>query len=193
MYRHVCAILDTETTGLGPKRGDRIVEVAAVKIRDGDVKKEDYFSSLVNPQRSIPPAASRVNRIYDDMVHDAPVFKDIIEDLLQFLSGVDYLFIHNAKFDIGFLEAEMERINKPLKLPKIVCSVDLSRMLYPQFQRHNLNALAKNFGLSISQGENRHRALGDVILTGEAILKIYEENALTFLGTLEQLSNSKYT
>ncbi len=195
MHKYTFAILDTETTGLNYKKGnyqDRIVELAVIKIRNGEVQKEEYFSVLINPERKIPPAASRINKITDDMVADAPLFKDIAEEFLDFLKDVDYLFIHNAKFDLGFLEAETEKCKRKLILPKTVCSVDLSRELYPELKAHNLNAIAKRFNLSIKENECRHRALGDVILTGEILLKFYEDNPLIFTGTIESLHNSQY-
>lgn len=192
MHQFTYIVLDTETTGLSPKYGDRIVELAAVKIRDGEVQASENFSTLINPKRSIPAAATRVNKIRDDMVQDAPEFESIVDKFHSFCEGVDYVFIHNAKFDIGFLEHEMQKLNRSLKLPKVVCSVELSRRLYPEMRGHNLNALSKRFGIDIKSGEARHRALGDVILTGEVILKLYEDNPLIFQGTLEQLADSRF-
>jgi DNA polymerase III epsilon subunit len=192
MRRFVCAVLDTETTGFYYNGRDRLVEVAAVKIRDGEIKEDENFSTLLNPERPIPPAATRVNKIVDSMVQEAPFFAEIADSLIDFLSDVDYLFIHNAKFDLGFLNAEMKRCGKKLKLPKIICSVELSRKLYPEFKGHNLNVIAKRLGLFIKTGENRHRALGDVIMTGQAILKFQDDNPLTFLGTLESLVKTEY-
>jgi len=193
MYRYTYAILDTETTGFYFDKGDRIVEIAALKIRDGEIKEDEKFTTLINPGRSIPLSATRIHNIVDEMVSGAPCFADILDDLMHFLSDVDFLVMHNAKFDLGFLEAEARHANRELRLPRVVCSVELSKNLYPQFRYHNLNAIAKNFGLSVKEGEGRHRALGDVFLTGEALLKFYEENALTFIGTVEQLANNRYS
>ena len=192
MHRYIFSVLDTETTGFYHKNNDRIVEISAVKIKEGQICEKEVFNTLVNPQRNIPPAATRIHKIVDDMVLDSPKFEDISNNLINFLSDVDYLIIHNAKFDLGFLESEMKRIGQSLQLPKVVCSVDLSRKLYPQYKYHNLNAIAKNMGLSIQKDQKRHRALGDVILTAEALLKFYEENSLIFLGTLEQIANKKF-
>lgn len=188
MHRYTFAVLDTETTGFSPDRGDRLVELAVVKIREGEVQQSEYFSSFINPLRSIPPAATRVHKIVDSMVANAPKFEEVFDEFIEFLEDVEYLFIHNAQFDLRFLEAEAQKIGKSLKLPKVICSVELSKNLYPDHRFHNLDAIAKRFGLEIKNGELRHRALGDVIMTGEALLKFYEENPLTFLGTLESLA-----
>lgn len=187
-----CAVLDTETTGFSPRRGDRLVEIAAVKIRNAQVMPEESFSTFINPERKIPPAATRVHKIVDDMVISAPLFHEVADGLLEFLGDVDYLFIHNAKFDLEFLEYEMKHCEKCLKLPKIICSVNLSRYLYPESQYHNLDAIAKRFGLKMQDGELRHRALGDVLMTAEALIKFYEDNPLTFFGTLENLADKQY-
>lgn len=192
MHSTTFAILDTETTGFSPARGDKLVEVAVVKIREGEVQEADHFSSFVNPERPIPASATRVHQIVDSMVEDAPKFADIYDEMIAFMNDVDYLFIHNAKFDLSFLEAEAAALGKTLNLPKIICSVELSKNLYPSHQYHNLDAIAKRMGLAIKDGELRHRALGDVIMTGEAILKFYEENPLTFLGTLESLAQEQH-
>ncbi len=192
MHRSTFAILDTETTGFSPNRWDRMIEIAIVKIREWKIEESTAFSTLLNPWRKIPASATRVHRITDDMVVDAPLFWDKNEEMIKFLSDVDYLFIHNAKFDLWFLDNEAKLSNTELILPKIVCSVELSKQFYPTKSYHNLNSIAKSFWLSIKSGELRHRALGDVILTAEAIIKFYEENALTFYWTLEQIANTKY-
>jgi len=192
MHNLTYAVLDTETTGFYYDRGDRLVEIAAVKIRDGKIVPSDNFQSMINPERSIPLSASRVNHITDEMVTAAPKFAEIIDQFEEFLADVDYVFIHNAKFDLSFLKAEYARCQRALKLPKVVCSVELSKAFYPELRTHNLNAIAKRFDLEIKEGELRHRALGDVILTGEVILKFYEENPLIFLGSLESLENREF-
>jgi len=192
MRSHTFAVLDTETTGFSPVRGDKLVEVAVVKIREGEVQASEYFSTLIDPERSIPPAATRVHKIVNSDVQGKPKFCDVAAELMEFMEDVDYLFIHNSKFDLNFLIAETEKNNITLRLPKIICSVALSKNLYPSYQSHNLNAIAKRLGLEITDGELRHRALGDVIMTGEAVLKFHEENPITFLGTLEQLADTRF-
>ncbi|PCI24872.1 DNA polymerase III subunit epsilon [Candidatus Peregrinibacteria bacterium] len=193
MQNATYAILDTETTGFYAKRGDRIVEIAAIKFTGEDIEGAQSFSYLINPERNIPKAVTRVHGIVDDMVQDAPVFSAIVDEFIDFLQGVDYLFIHNAKFDLAFLGAEFERAGKACNFPTVICSVELSRALYPFESSHNLNAIAKRCQLSIKEGEGRHRALGDVIMTGEAIRIFYHQNPLVFQGTLEQIIGKGYT
>lgn len=180
-------VLDTETTGFYAGRGDRLVEIAAIKLEGNNLENRREFCSLINPERKIPPAATRVHKIVDEMLVGKPLFADIADEFFDFVSDVDYLFIHNAQFDLSFIKNESERVKKLVRLPKIVCSVNLSRELYPFERSHNLNAIAKRNGLSIKEGEGRHRALGDVIMTAEAILKFAEDNPLTFQGTIENL------
>jgi DNA polymerase-3 subunit epsilon len=180
-------VLDTETTGFYANRGDKLVEIAAIKVKGQDLDNYESFTSLLNPERSIPPASFRIHQISDDMVKGEPLFCDVCDKFNDFLQGIDYLFIHNAKFDLSFLENESKKAKKSLVLPKIICSVQLSRELYPFERSHNLNAISKRLGLKIKSGENRHRALGDVLLTAEMIRKFAEDNPLIFEGVLENL------
>ena len=182
------AVLDTETTGFHPKYGDRIIEISAVKIINGNIIEEDNFSTLINPERPIPAASTRVHNIKNADVADSPLYKDIIPNLKTFLTGVDYLVMHNSKFDIAFLLEENKKAGDLFQLPKTICSVELSKLLNPKLTRHNLNSLSKHFNVFMKEGENRHRALGDVIMTSEILLKFYQSNPLIFNGTLEQIS-----
>ena len=102
MLQQTYIVLDTETTGFSPEYGDRIVEVAAIKILNGEIQSKNSFSTLINPQRPIPPGATRIHKISDSMVQQAPEFKDIAEQLHEFCQNTDYIFMHNAKFDLRF-------------------------------------------------------------------------------------------
>lgn len=146
------AIVDLETTGGDPAL-DRITEVGIVLV-DGDLRVE--WSSLVNPGVPIPGNIQRFTGITDDMVRRAPRFADIAQQVSTLLHG--RLFVaHNARFDHGFLRNEFARLSLSFA-PRVLCSVKLSRALYPGHPRHGLDAVMERLGLNC---DARHRALGD--------------------------------
>lgn len=152
LFEQPLAIVDLETTG-GDPRADRITEVGIVLV-DGAQRRE--WSTLVNPGVGIPLTIQRFTGITDAMVAGAPRFADIAEELAALLH--ERLFIaHNARFDHGFLRNEFARLGIDFS-PRVMCSVKLSRALYPAFPRHGLDALMERFGLAC---DARHRALGD--------------------------------
>lgn len=146
------AFVDLETTG-GTPTGDRITEVAVIQVDAGGVTE---WSSLVNPGMSIPPFVQGLTGITNEMVAGAPRFEDLADDIEARLQGRVFV-AHNARFDHGFLKQEFLRIGRAFR-PAVVCTVKLSRRLYPQQARHNLDALVARHGLRVSE---RHRALGD--------------------------------
>ncbi len=149
-------LLDLETTGGNPLTS-RITEIAAVRFEAGvEVKR---WSSLVNPECRIPAFIQSLTGISDHMVEDAPRFEQVSDELLALLSGA-VLVAHNARFDHGFLMHEFARIGVSLKV-KTLCSVRLSRKLYPQHKSHSLDAIMQRHGLTTM---SRHRAMGDVDL-----------------------------
>lgn len=188
MHDKTFAVLDTETTGFSAERWDKLIEIAAIKIRNLKLKHTETFETLLDPKRTIPPSASRVNWITYDMLVWKPLIEDKIDELIEFLSDVDYTVIHNASFDLGFLNYELNRLWKNFVIPYPICSVELSKNLYPDFKSHNLDAIARRFNLNIHSWENRHRALWDVILTWEAFLKFYEENPMMFILEVDAIS-----
>ncbi|MEX2473705.1 exonuclease domain-containing protein [Marinobacter sp.] len=148
------AFLDIETTG-GSSAHDRITEIGIRFWRGGDVVGE--WQTLLNPQTRISPFIERLTGISNEMVADAPVFEDIAEELAEQLKGAIFV-AHNARFDYGFIKAEFRRLGR-LFSAKVLCTVKLSRKLYPEFRRHNMDALIERHGLAQVQ---RHRAMGDV-------------------------------
>jgi len=183
------AVLDTETTGFNADKWDRLLEIWIVKIKNWKVCREESLETMINPERPIPLSASRVNHITDDMVKDAPLMKDKIDDFVKFFENVDYTLIHNAKFDIWFIERNLKKYwYWDFKMPKIVCTMELSKALYPHYNAHNLDAISKRFWLAITDWELRHRALWDVILTWEVFLKFFEENPMLILTEMEEIS-----
>lgn len=145
--------VDLETTGATATH-DRITEIGIIEVNRGRLISE--WSTLVNPGMSIPPAIQTLTGITNKMVAGAPVFEDIQRDVLQRLQGK--LFVaHNARFDYGFLKNEFQRCGVSFNA-RVLCTVKLSRKLYPQHARHNLDTLLERHGLDC---EARHRALGD--------------------------------
>jgi DNA polymerase-3 subunit epsilon len=146
-------ILDVETTGANPVY-DRITEVGLIEVERGGSVAE--WSSLVNPGARIPPAIQSLTGITDDMVALAPSFAELAEQLLARLEG-KLLVAHNARFDYGFLRNEFRRAGMRYS-SRVLCTVKLSRRLFPRESRHNLDALMARHDLAC---EARHRALGD--------------------------------
>ena len=147
-------VLDLETTGGSPAQ-DRITEIAAVRIENGlEVAR---WSTLVNPGTTISYFIENLTGISNAMVRDAPAFAEVAAQLLDLLDGA-VLVAHNARFDHGFLLNEFARIEIPLRV-KTLCTVRLSRLLYPQHRSHGLDAIMQRHGLHSTA---RHRAMGDV-------------------------------
>jgi DNA polymerase III epsilon subunit len=169
-------IFDTETTGFTPQTGDRIIEIAAVRVHNG-VITEETFDELINPHRPIPMASFRVHGISNEMLVGAPEASEVIPRFLNFV-GQDTLVAHNAEFDMAFLHHEMQLLGlDPAILPSNICTVKMARKELPDLPRHNLDALTKHFGINVEQ---RHRALGDVVATAELFLKIHQEEPTLF-------------
>ena len=146
-------ILDVETTGANPVY-DRVTEVGLIEVECG--RRVAEWSTLVNPGTRIPPAIQSLTGITDDMVALAPSFAEIAQHLLGRLEG-KLLVAHNARFDYGFLRNEFRRAGLRYS-SRVLCTVKLSRRLFPHESRHNLDALMARHGLAC---ESRHRALGD--------------------------------
>ena len=148
--------LDTETTGLSPKDGHRIVEIGCVEL-DGNIPTGNEWHSYVNPDRAMPEAAFAVHGLSEEFLQKEPKFKDIAEDFLSFIKGGE-LVIHNAKFDIGFLNSELKMAKMPLiAIQKTIDTVHLAREKIPGAAA-SLDALCKRFEIDLSLRE-KHLSL----------------------------------
>lgn len=148
-------VFDLETTGVSPYN-DEVIEISAVKARKGKVVEE--FSELVNPKRTIPFAASRVNNITDDMVSDAPFFDEVLRHFLEFV-GENVLVGHNIQsFDMKFIYRDCERYFHQLITNDYVDTLILAKRCFPEWRHRRLGDLADYYGIS-TQGA--HRALAD--------------------------------
>ncbi|HEY6966568.1 MAG TPA: exonuclease domain-containing protein [Burkholderiales bacterium] len=179
------AIVDVETTGAHPA-WNRVTEIAVVEVQAGEVASE--WSTLVNPGVAIPAAIQALTGITNDMVAGAPAFGDIAQELHERLEGRVFV-AHNARFDYGFLRHEFERAGLRFQA-RTLCTVKLSRRLYPGHARHNLDSLIERHGLKFGpQGGARrrapegarHRALGDARAVWQFLCVAAEERGAELL------------
>jgi DNA polymerase-3 subunit epsilon len=172
------AIVDLETTGAHPLH-DRITEIAVLEVAAGEVAAE--WSTLVNPQTAIPPAIQALTGITNEMVADAPTFEQLAAGLHERLCGRVFV-AHNARFDYGFLRQAFERSGLKFHA-RTLCTVKLSRRLYPQHARHNLDSVIARHGLECSA---RHRALGDAQAVWQFLQAAAEERGAEALAEAAQ-------
>lgn len=161
--------LDTETTGLDPGAGHRLVELACLELVD-HVPSGRSFHTYVNPERDMPPEAEAIHGLSAVFLADHPVFADIADDFLDFIAA-DRLIIHNAEFDIRFLNAELTRLARPaLSIARAIDTVQLARRKFPGAPV-NLDALCRRFGIDLS-GREKHGALIDTELLASVYLEL---------------------
>ena len=157
--------LDTETTGLEVKNNHKIIEVAAIAYQNRKALDGGIFHSYCNPQRDIEVEAQKVHGMDASFLKDKPLFADIAQSLQDFLRGGD-IYIHNAEFDCGFLDAEFKKCNLP-PLESIAgsinCTVKISKQKNPHMHRHNLVTLCNHYKVDDS-ARTKHNALLDVKL-----------------------------
>jgi len=161
-------VVDLETTGGGPRNGDSIIEIGAVKIRGGTVV--GTFDRLVDPGRPLPGFITRLTGITDAMLAGAAGIGEVLPEFAEF-AGPHTLVAHNARFDRGFLDAAWREIlDQPLP-QEVLCTLRLARRLLPNLRKRSLDALAGHFGIPIV---DRHRALGDARITAEVLFHFLE-------------------
>lgn len=162
-------VLDTETTGFDPNSGDRIVEIGIVELVNHLPTGETYHV-YINPERSMPKDAYEVHGLGDEFLADKPKFREIVDGFLEFV-GADPLVIHNASFDMKFLNAELSWLNKPqLPYSQAVDTLEIARKKFPGAQ-NSLDALCRRFGVDNS-GREKHGALLDSELLAEVYLEL---------------------
>ena len=167
MLTQALIFLDLETTGMSATQ-ERITEIGLVEVVNGEYVGN--WSQLVNPQRSIPPFIQSLTGITNRMVRDAPSFEQFAPALFERLEG-KLLVAHNARFDYGFLKSEFARLGMSYR-SRVLCTAKLSRKLFPEHRRHNLDSLIERHGLRCSA---RHRALGDAEVLWQFLRKIHAE------------------
>jgi DNA polymerase-3 subunit epsilon len=162
-------VLDTETTGLDPSDGHRIIEIGCVELLD-HFPNGRTFQSYLNPERDMPPEAERVHGITSAFLADKPRFAEVADSFLEFL-GEAPLVIHNASFDLKFLNAELERISKkPISAARAIDTIEIAKNKLPG-ARYSLDELCKRFGIDLTARE-KHGALLDAELTAQVYLEL---------------------
>ena len=175
MFARPIVMLDFETTGLSPAMGERITEVAALRICGGQIVER--YVSLVNCGMRIPAFITQLTGISQSMIDRAPPAEVVVPALLDFI-GRDALSAHNASFDVKFLQAESERMDLQPQYAQLICSLKLARRIYPRLSSYKLGALATS--LRIGFKGNAHRAEADAEVSANLLIHIGEHLRQTY-------------
>lgn len=161
-------VLDTETTGFEPSQGDRIVEIGAVELLNHMPTGRTYHQ-YINPERAMPKSAFEVHGLGDEFLSDKPLFKDIAQAFIDFI-GETQLVIHNASFDMKFLNAELKWVNRPeLPMSQSLDTLAIARKKFPGANA-SLDGLCRRFGI-----DNSSRTLHGALLDSEILAEVYLE------------------
>jgi DNA polymerase-3 subunit epsilon len=161
-------ILDTETTGLDPASGHRVIEIGCVEMFNRRLTDRNFHRYL-NPQRDSDEAALEVHGLTREFLSDKPLFAEVANEFIDYVSGAE-LIIHNAPFDVAFLDAELARVGKgPLRkhVGAVTDSLVMAKERHPG-RRNNLDALCERYGIS-----NAHRTLHGALLDGQLLAEVY--------------------
>jgi len=170
-------VLDTETTGLDPKKGDRLIEVGCIEIFNR-IPTGREFHRFINPERDVPAEAQSIHGISTEFLVGKPLFRDVVRDFLAFV-GDDTLVIHNSQFDIMFLNHELGLVGeKALSFDRVVDTLAIARRRHPAGP-NSLDALCKRYGIDSSQ-RTKHGALVDSLLLAEVYVELLGERQATF-------------
>jgi DNA polymerase III epsilon subunit family exonuclease len=172
-------VVDVETTGGSVDHGHRLIEVAAVRVRAGEIR--GTYSTLVNPGRPVPRMITSLTGISEEMVAGAPMFHEVVEQIEKELLGRVFVG-HNAGFDWRFLDGEMERCRGMGLSGRRLCTLRLARRLAPHLPSRSLGALAHYYGITM---DVHHRALDDAVATAHLLIR--------FLGEIEDQGVSTWT
>ena len=179
------AVVDVETTGMRAGGSDRITEIAVVVVHGG--RREVVVDSLVNPGRPIPPAICAITNITNAMVRDAPTFAEVVDQVMAALAGRVFV-AHNARFDWGFVSAELRRTKAIALDGPQLCTVRLARRLVKNVRSCGLDNLTQHFGF---ENAARHRAVGDALVTADLLdrlLRLAREEGASTLQDLSAIS-----
>ena len=162
-------VFDTETTGFEPSDGHRIVEVGCVELMD-HFPTGRTLQFYLNPEREVPIESQRVHGLSNEFLADKPLFAHVVEEFLEFLGDAP-LVIHNASFDIKFINAELKRTgHKPIALARAIDTIEIAKRKFPG-ARYSLDELCKRFAIDLSV-RTKHGALLDAQLTAEVYLEL---------------------
>ncbi len=175
-------VLDTETTGLSPSEGHRVIEIGAVEMLNRRLTGR-HFHHYLQPDRAIDPGAEEIHGISNEFLADKPRFGDVVAEFLEFVAGAE-LVIHNASFDVGFLNAELARLGDGAETIDTRCTVldtlAMARRLHPG-QRNTLDALCRRYGVDNS-GRSLHGALLDAQILADVYLAMTGGQVTLLLG-----------
>ena len=161
-------ILDTETTGLDPKMGHRLVEIGAVELINHTPTGVNY-QTYINPERDVDPGAQEIHGLTNEFLKQHPTFGDVSAEFIDFLSD-STLVIHNAPFDLAFINMELDRLGEPsISSERVIDTLVLARKKFPGAQA-NLDALCRRFAI-----ENRHRELHGALVDAALLADVYIE------------------
>ena len=180
--------LNTETTGLSFKDGHKVVEIACIETKDL-IPTNRVFHKLINPQKKVSSEAFKVHGFSDDFLKGKEKFDEVVEDFLEFIKDKK-LIIHNAPFDVGFLNTELRRVNKKiLDLKNVEDSLSLARSKFPA-SSNSLDNLCKRFNIDLSR-RTKHNALLDCELLREVYINLVDqkEPSLSFQQKEDQITN----
>jgi len=175
-------IFDIETTGLSIIN-NKIIEIAGVKMQDG--KEIDRFATFINPHEKIPYNIQQLTNITDEMVHNAPELADMLPKFVEFISD-SILVAHNARFDMGFIQANLKQLGLPEVQNAALDTLELARLLFPEMKNHRLNTLADKFKVSL---DNHHRAIDDSIALGHVLFNLLNEAGERGINELTRLND----
>jgi len=185
--KHIC--LDTETTGFDPRKGDRIVEIACVELENYMPTGREYHQ-YINPERDMPEAAYKVHGLSADFLSDYPVFSKVAQDFVDFIGDIP-LVIHNAKFDMKFLNFELMKCGyDEMPMSRSIDSLAIARKKFPGSPA-TLDALCKRFDISL-QSRDLHGALIDTRLLAEVYLNLCEGRAPKLTLETDQKSSRSF-
>ncbi len=190
--RLTCTVFDTETTGLDPSGGDKIVSIGAVRIVNGRLLREETYEQLVDPGRRVSRASRRIHGITDEMLAGQPRIGTVLPAFARFADG-SVLVAHNVAFDLKFLELEEEEAETGISFTHpVLDTLLLSPVVNPDHADHSLEAIAGRLGVSVL---GRHTALGDAILTGEIFVRLVPllmAAGITTLGEAQDAARKTY-
>lgn len=171
-------VLDTETTGLNPNGGDRLIEIGCVELFNRIPTGHEYHV-YINPEREVPAEAEKVHGLSTQFLLDKPLFAIVAREFLDFIAD-DPLVIHNAAFDVGFLNAELDRLKLgPITMDRVVDTLQLARRKHPAGP-NTLDALCKRYGIDNSN-RIKHGALLDSLLLADVYIELLGERQATLV------------